>query len=340
MPNPSYTSSSDAGPPSRAPVARTRRWLRSGLLWSALAVAGLELWLGRALPGRFFRHEVDELLYQLDTRTYHARTLSLGNSVGRQLDRGIARLEPGFLEPMASNGSLETTGQYLLLRRYLERNPAPENLVLLLDNPFAGSLQLIYTENYIQRCFLRWREIAQLAWWRGSPVFTMSMIAYKLLPSFRYRMDLQLELPFLDVTKVYLDLQNADRAQGGVGKPAGAFSRAWQRLVLGPEASISSVSFERMLALCQARGIRVYLVPTPMRESEFRRRSRGVGRSEINARLAALQQRYPCLRYLPDPRVYPDAMFPDTSHFAPELVPLRAKEHLDVIKEMMARDAR
>lgn len=314
-----------------------RGW-RSGLLWTVLAVMAIEFAMSRTLPHRYFRHEVDELLYALDHQTYHARTLSLGNSVGRQLDRGIAKLEPGFLEPMSSNGSLETTGQYLILRRYLERNPQPENLILWLDNPFAGSLQLIYTENYIQRCFLKWREIGMLGWWKGNPSFTLNMIFYKLLPSYRYRMELQEELPFLDVRRVHLDLQNAARNRTGLGKPEGAWSRGWAQWLRDGQ-SISSVALERMLALCQARGIRVYLVPTPMREREAHNRAMRLGRSEINARLAQLKERYPVLHYLPEARVYPDAMFPDTSHFAPEWVPARAREYLDLLKEWMAHDA-
>ena len=315
------------------------RFLRSGLLWTVVAVIALEAWLGRALPPRYFRHEVDELLHALDHRSYSARVLSLGNSVGRQLDMGIAKVEPGFLEPMASNGSLETTGQYLLLRRYLERNPAPEVLVLWLDNPFAGSLDLIYTENYIKRCFLRWREIGLLGAWKGSPSFTAGMIAYKLLPSFRYRMDLQQEIPFLDVTRVHLDLQNAQRAQTGIGKPTSAFARTWQRWLHGDQ-SLSAVAFERLLALCQARGIQVYLVPVPMPRKEFERREKKLGRTEINARLAALQARYPVLHYQPAARPYPDEWFPDNTHFAPDYVPAISREYLSFLKEWMADDPR
>ncbi|HMP77170.1 MAG TPA: hypothetical protein PKE12_12815 [Kiritimatiellia bacterium] len=312
--------------------------MRSGLLWTILAVAGIEFALSRTLPDHYFRHEVDELLREVDTRRFTARNLSLGNSVGRQLDRGIDKLEPGFLEPMSSNGSLETTGQYLILRRYLERNPQPRNLILWMDNPFAGSLHLIYTENYIQRCFLRWREIGLLAWWKGSPTFAANMVAYKLLPSYRYRMELQEELPFLEVMKVMGDLQNAARARTGLGVRESVWTRHWQDYTRDGQ-SISSVALERMLALCQARGIHVYLIPTPMREREATRRDRRGGRTEINQRLAALADRYDVLHYLPDQPVFPNDMFPDTAHFAPHLVPIRAREYLDLLKEWMTDDA-
>ena len=314
------------------------RWLRSGLLWTVLAVAGIEFGLGRVLPGRFFRHEVDELLHEVDTRRFDAKTLSLGNSVGRQLDRGIAKLEPGFLEPLSSNGSLETSGQYLVLRRYLERNPQPENLILWLDNPFAGSLHLIFTENYIQRCFLRWREIALLGWWKGSPTFTANMVSFKLLPSYRYRMEIQELLPFLNAERVHLDMQNALRNRAGIGKPEGAWDRWWSQWHRDG-VSLSTVALERLLALCQERGIQVYLVPTPLREREARRRNQRLGRSEINAQLAELQQRYPVLHYLPEAWVFPNDMFPDAAHFAIPLIPDRSREYLDLLKEWMADEA-
>lgn len=333
MPNPSFISNSDA-----LRRVRRSRWLRSGLLWTLVAIAGIECATNRYLTGHYFRHEVDELLYALDHNRYDARNLSLGNSVGRQLDRGIERLEPGFLEPMSSNGSLETTGQYLILLRYLARNPQPKNLILWLDNPFAGSLHLIYTENYIQRCFLRWREMALLSWWKGSPTFAANMLCYKLMPTYRYRMELQEEFSFLDVQRVHLDLQNAARARTGLGLQESRFSKTWLNW-LHKGRSLSYVSLERILELCQSRGIQVYLVPTPLREREAKHRAKNLGRTEINSWLTDLQARYPVLHYLPEERVFPNEMFPDMAHFAPELVPTRAREYLAILKEWMGHDA-
>jgi hypothetical protein len=313
------------------------RWSRSGLLWTALAVACIEFVLSRMLPGYYFRHEVDELLHDVRTKTFSAPNVSLGNSVGRQLDRGINRLEPGFLTPLASNGALETTGQYLLFRRYLDRNPMPENLILWLDNPFAGNLHLIYTENYIQRCFLEWREIALICWWKGSPTFAANMLAYKLLPSYRYRMEIQAELDFLDAKRVHLDIQNTAFMTTGLFKPESAFVKWWQRRLHG-DRSLSYVAFERLLKLCQANGVRVYYIPTPLREEEAQGRGPRQGRERQIEMLEELRARYSALRYLPEAREYPDDWFPDKAHFAPRLVPRVSREYLNLLKEWMAAD--
>lgn len=311
------------------------RWLRSGLLWTVLAVAAIEAGQGRFLPSRFFSHEVDEILFQIDTRHYQAEYLALGNSVGRQLASAIAGKDPGFFEPMASNASIETTGQYLLLRRYLERQPAPRGVVLFLDDPFNGNLTLVFVENYIQRCFLRWREIGELAWLRGSPVFTALMVGYKAMPTFRYRLHLQNRIPFLASDTVYLGMRPEELERAGGGVQESAFYRLWQRLTRKPGQSASAVSLERMLRLCEARGIDVYLVPTPIRQGEAARRAARPERRAITDRLAALQRAYPRLHYLPEPRVYPDDWFRDGVHFKQEYLADRAAEYHDLLKDWM-----
>lgn len=314
------------------------RWLRSGLLWTVVAVAAIELVAGRVLPGRLFSHEVDEILYQLDTTPLAAERIALGNSVGRQLALAIAKEHPGFFEPMASNAAIETTGQYLLLRRYLERNPPPRAVVLFLDDPFNGNLTLVFAENYIQRCFLRWREIGELGWMRGGPVFTALMVAYKALPTFRYRLHLQNRIPFLASDTVYLGMRPEELERSAAGEREGAWYRLWQRLTRRPGQSASALSLERMLRLCEVRGIALYLVPTPIRQSEADRRNARGGRGEINARLAALRAAYPCLHVLPEPRVYPDDWFRDGVHFKPPFVRDRALEYHALLQEWMAHE--
>ncbi|MBW7908815.1 MAG: hypothetical protein H3C50_07855 [Kiritimatiellae bacterium] len=310
------------------------RWLRSGLLLSVLAVLAIEWQLGRTLPGHYFRHEVDDLLYSLDHRSYDARVLSLGNSVGRQLDQGIHRLDRGFLRPMSSNAALEMTGQYFLLCRYLARNPAPESLILWVDNPFYGDLRSVYTENYIQRCFLRWREIGLLAWWRGSPTFTASMISYRLLPSFRYRMDIQKDIPILGVHEVNLAPQVAFGGRPQSARKQNALARWWQQWVHGGQ-SISTTAFERLLALCEERGIRIYLIPAPISSRVALDRGPQQGRAEINERLAELQKKFDVLHYETESKVYPDNEFVDGTHFVEGVVLARAAEYRDLLQERM-----
>ncbi len=314
------------------------RLIRSGLLATLIAVVAAEWQFGRVLPGHYFRHEVDEILYQLDHRRYDDRILSLGNSVGRQMDIAIKRLDRKMLRPMSSNAAIEMTGQYFLLRRYLERNPAPEALILWVDDPFQGNLRLVYTQNYIQRCFLRWREIGQIAWWKGSPTFTAEMIAYRWLPSFRFRSDIQKDVPFLGVSEIGLAPQVAFGNQSGAVSSRSAFSRWWQRRVLG-DRSISSVAFERLVELCQTRGIELYLIPAPIAESVAESRGPMQGRAEINERLAALQRRFSVLHFMPESRVYPDDEFRDGTHFKDSYLSARARDYHTLLKEWMADDS-
>ncbi|HMP77168.1 MAG TPA: hypothetical protein PKE12_12805 [Kiritimatiellia bacterium] len=313
------------------------RWSRSGLLWTAVAVALIEFVFSFMLPGNLFRHEVDVVLHKVATRQFESPILSLGDSVGHQLDRGIEQLEPGFLSPLSSNGTIEMAGQYLLLLRYLERNPPPQKLVLWVDDPFHGDLDLIYTENFVERCFLRWHEIGMLGWWKCSPAFTANMLAYKLLPSYRYRMELQQRIPFLEVRRVQMDFLSAARDRDALHERESFPTRAWRRLVHG-EHTISALALERLLAHCESLGIQVYVVPTPIREYEAALRVASGETIEMNARLAALSRRFTVLRFRTNAWVYPDEMFPDGSHFAPQYVPARAREYLDLLRQWFAEE--
>ena len=209
--------------PSRLSIFSSRIF-GSALIWTVLAVALIEWRAARTLPGRFSSHEVDQLLYDLDQGRIPADdTVFLGDSVGRQIANGILRQHPGAFVPLACNAAIEIPGQYYLLQRYLENHPAPRRLILMMGHPLAGELQGDYTENYVQRVFLRWREIAGLTRARRSLRFGLVMAAYKLSPAFRFRLRLQKAVPFLETPDPYFGWLDLSAAPAAPEKPE-AFS--------------------------------------------------------------------------------------------------------------------
>ena len=138
------------------------KWLRCGALWAALVIAAVEGLQAHRLPQRYLSHEVEFLLREMPHWGSGADRVILGDSVGLQLALGIEAQHRGEFTPLASNQTIEMAGQYFLLRRYLEARPAPRAVFLLMDDPLNGDLNSPYVENYIQRCFLRWSEIASL----------------------------------------------------------------------------------------------------------------------------------------------------------------------------------
>jgi hypothetical protein len=162
------------------------------------------------------------------------------------------------------------------------------------------------------------------------------MVAYKLLPSLRYRLELQALVPFLAQNQVAL---------AGVQEMTGEQSRHfrkrvtlwWQRQLYG-DASFSEIAFERLLDLCEARNIRVYFVPTPISEKNHDRQAERGERDALNRRLAAFASRHPGFRFLKEPAVYPEKDFSDGEHFQQQCIGAAAAEHLERIKQLIHDD--
>ncbi|MBN1558252.1 MAG: hypothetical protein JW951_08915 [Lentisphaerae bacterium] len=232
--------------------------------WVLLVIAAVEAVLHVVLPSRSFNHEVDRLLYAIRSGRMNAPVVILGDSVARGIFEN-ADLPPDRYAVAACNQAVETAGQYFLLRRILERHPGrPRAVIFCAIDPRAGDLRQPLTENYVQRCFTRWREIGACLRGTRDPAFGLKMAAYKLLASFRYRIHLQRRLAGVDDRAI---LTAAGRPAGAAGRAAdaahGLFARLNASLRHRRGERLSPRYLRRMAALLEARGIPLLILPAP-----------------------------------------------------------------------------
>lgn len=298
----------------------------SALIWTVLAVIAIEGYSSRVLPGKYFSHEVDEIVYGLDHGRFAAQdTLFMGDSVGRQIMHGFEQLGDKSFVPLASNAAIEMPGQFFLLRRYLENHPAPERLILVMGNPVKGNLAHGYAENYVKRVFLRWREIADIAWTKRSVPFTLVTIGYKLIPSLRYRIQLQKTVPFLETANPYFGSLNiADELNKPKKKDYGLFAVLADlndRRPRGP--TIAEQFFLRFAKLLQENHVSWIYLPLPRPESKG---TEPYFEQQIT-RVKDLTAEYPLLRVRDTFCIRPDNWFRDGSHLTDKAVPLVAETY-------------
>jgi hypothetical protein len=282
-----------------------RAWKAWG--WFLAMVVGVELALHGILPSRVFTHEVDRLVYDVSHERFDADVVVLGDSVANGLFRHI-ELPPGRAAVLTGNQAIETAGQYFLLRRYLENNVTPRAVVYGAIDPRSGDLNQPLTENYVQRCFTRWREIGACAWGTRDLAFGARMMAYKLLASFRYRTVLQRRLTGMDDTDLRRWKRTAPAAEAP-GEPRGlcAVVQSWARHRRGER--LSPRYLRLMIEELERRGVDpIYLpVPTsPANEDHCRR---------LFERLAVLEDEHPRFRVAREAyRTYPPEFFCDGWH--------------------------
>ncbi len=318
------------------------RLFSSALIWAVLAAVLIEWRAHHALPANHSNHEVDTMLYYLDQGQFpEGDTVFLGDSVGRQVARALLQKDPDTFVPLASNASIETIGQYFVLRRYLELYPAPKQVLLMLVNPVEGILFGKYTENYFQRGFLRWREIAEVAWYRRSLPFTLTMVGYKLSPVFQHRIALQSSIPLLETPSRWSGSFAADEIIGlppevpkhGLLDIIGSWLRQFQA---GPQ--IAHLYFRRMADLLEARGIEWYYLAPPMPESSEDGEPDGVFGRQIR-QVVEWQPRYPSLHLYSTFPTYPDDWFADGIHLKPEYLKELEQTYTPILDSMGYRKA-
>lgn len=291
-----------------------RRFLgRNALPWVLLAVAVIELAAGRGLPGRFFSHEVDEILYAVDHERFDAEVVLLGDSIAYSFADGWDDLGESFAV-MPANQALETAGQYFLIERYLGANEKPRAVVYIGGDPFGRNLGQVYTENYVQRCFTRWHEIAALAGARGNPVFAFKMVLYRLLPTMKYRLHLQDRIWGRTNGDIYTGKGGVERRGGG---PSGASLTAimQKQMLERRDEPVSDEYFLRIISLLEERGIDFHYVPAPVSERTFAwERTRRL--RDLRRRMKHIAREHGNFFPRPDLQlVYPEAYFRDGSHF-------------------------
>lgn len=293
---------------SREPVGQSgaRGWWSSSAAWVISAVVVIELVLHVVLPGRYFNHEVDRLLYRIDHDQTDADVFLIGDSVGKGIfDR--LRDDPAFAD-LACNQAIEMTGQYFLVHRAMRRYGVPEAVVFCGIDPRSGDLEQSLTENYFQRCFTHWSEIGAVLRDKQNPVFTTKTVAYKFFASFKYRTHLQDKI--LGVTDLDLRPLRPPEPSGDEASSDHALFGVVERALRRRRGERLSILYLRRLASdLQDRDVRLYDLPAPTRPDA----EDMVGR--ILIKLDPLQQEFPNFHVLDSLyRTYPDELFADGTH--------------------------
>lgn len=286
-----------------------------------LAITAVEIILHRTLPGKAHYHEVDRLLYQMDRQVYNADHVLLGDSVARQIfhyqqDDDISRQRWAVL---ATNQAINVTGQYFILRRYLNRNTVPKVVVMVGLPYLSGPLDTPFADNYIRRTFTEWREIGEIFLLNRDPVFTLKSVAYKLFPSFKYRLYLQ---------KKFLGFTNADIYTGGEYGRKVSISDSYSMVKflkkIVSERDISFMYFKKILQITHRNNIPFQFIPPPVKESN----TDAIHGYEklVHEQFPPLGKHYSNFQYSRELTHYPESFFSvDHVHYSSIGLPLARK---------------
>ena len=264
-----------------------------------VAVITIEIVLSRELPGRFFSHEVDRKLYDIDHTADDADILFIGDSVGAALVESASKKMQGIgvWGHLTTNQVIEMAGNYYLVKRYLRAHKSPVAVIFVGGVPESVSLDQISNENFIQRCFLRWEEIAELTYYKGLR-FGCVMLVHKLLPSYRYRYHLQKKIAGFTNASIYDGLMREKAADRGARGPGGGF-----RL----DGSLYEVYFKKLLGLLSKEDIDFYYILPPVSSARWDRDKERYGAMELF--WVKYRREYPAFRYYGELIKYPDDCF-------------------------------
>jgi len=212
----------------------------------------------------FVSHEVDWTLRALHKKNMNQHVVILGDSVGRGIFADW-KFKKGSVVKLACNQATESAGQYFFLNRFLKNNKVPGAVIICNLSSSSGNLDQVLTENYIQRCFTRWDEIFDIFRVKMDPVFTVKMIAYKMLNTFKYRLHLQQRLAGFTNSNVY---SGAIDNQNEVKTGHGLFQAIKEKLAsMRHDESISLYYLKRMLKELNGYGVPLYYLPPPTMKS-------------------------------------------------------------------------
>ncbi len=286
-----------------------------GALLALAVIVAIELWLGRVGPADLQAHWVDELLHSIDQSSGEQNRMAVvGDSVANQLMHHRPISGMASVVPLVANAGIEMAGYCYVIERYVRNNAPPDAVLIISRNPFLMNLDTIYTENYVQRCFLRWKEVGELTWRKRSPAFGLTMLGYKLCPSFRYRRALH-----------HIILRKEEESSGkGWAPPVQATPKrkrpdvfeafiGW--LLPTRNLEISEEYFEQLARLVGSWGGKLYYLHSPMRESGLADFTEGPNRLRLLSYLRHSERLYPQCVLIEDLARFPDKDFGDGFHF-------------------------
>lgn len=301
---------------------------RSAFFIAVALVVLIEFVFSILLPPKFFSHEVDSILYEMNTRAFAAEYVLLGDSVGRQLllrykdDKRFAML--------ATNAAVEMTGQYFLIRRFLVNNRPPKAVIFAgLPSHIERNLEQQYTENYVLRTFNNFDEIAELLLAKRSATQFAKSVFYRLFPSYKYRLHLQ---------KRFLGSTNADIYTGVVQNSVDSFKKNYSAGDLLKKFQVKNVSlhhFRKMIELLTETGIPFYYLPVPIKEAGANNELAIKYRLLFNL-LASWQEEGLNIVFYTDITMLAGNLFQDTVHFNQKGL-LAAEPYIDSLIERAIR---
>lgn len=278
---------------STSPSSRRRVWP-----WALLIIVSLELG-ERFLPDQApFRQAVEKVTNNLETKRFDSSYILLGDSI---VKRSISRRMPEGRDyaNLAAIFPIEVSGQYFLVKRCLDRHPAPKAFVYVAVLPFRRNLNSKDAQWHTSRAFNRFDEIIDLLKVKRDFSLALTTLVTRFLPTLRNRAVLQND---------YLGFAFSEGIEAQV-----KIAPAANYLPLGQ--NISEIYFERLLALLKDRNIELYYIRSARPDGD----GSGIEISLVNVEpyLAGLAKRFPNFHYdLNTPFVYPAELFGDHIHFA------------------------
>ncbi|MBA4391872.1 MAG: hypothetical protein C0399_13185, partial [Syntrophus sp. (in: bacteria)] len=305
------------------------------MLLAFIAVITIEIIQQAKLPATAFYHEVDSRLYHLQTHRINADYLLLGDSVGGQLFRNTPHLQNEKYAILATNQAVTMTGQYFIAKRYLQRNQMPRAVILLTSTYFHSHLEHNLSDNYVQRTFTDFSEIFEIFLLMRDPAFTVKMLAYRLLPSFKYRLFLQKRWAGFTNAETYTGVAYDNKESGNTRYSLLRTLRSYIAI-----KNIPTHHFKSLLAMLDLSHIPLYfLVPAinehrMIRHEEYRNLRGGL--------FPELQKTYSNFHFDNDSHILQTKYYFDGSHFNDEGLKIetqRLHEKVIYIEQLINQEA-
>lgn len=229
-------------------------------LIAILLIVGIEIAFSSLLPAKYFSHEVDSILYQVKTKHIKADYILLGDSVGRQVLNDYEN--DSKFSMLATNQAIEMTGQYFLIKRFLNNNPPPKAVIFSgLPSLLDKNLDQQYTENYVLRTFNNFDEITELLAVKKNATIAAKALFYKLFPSFKYRLHLQKRILGITNANIYTGEGKASASTAPKQFSADYIIKKFQK------KKSSLYHFRKMIEFLSNKGIHFYYIPVPIKKT-------------------------------------------------------------------------
>lgn len=279
-------------------------------------IFSMEYYSSSYLKQNYFNHEVDRVLQKINKKKFDADYLLLGDSVGRQLLRQFSKNSRfAFL---ATNRSIETTGQLFITKRYLQKNAKPKAVVFSGLPFFYLNLDQKTTENFVLRTFTQFNEIWTIFKVKVNPAMVVKMISYKYFQTYKYRLRLQESLAGFTNSNIYagfdLTMKNRKFSNYSIIK---IVQKKISRLILPPEKT-SYVHFTELIEYLRNKGVDFYYVPVPRNKNNRKSRSYVQHERLVNNQLPTLKKKFSNFHYFFDLIEYDQSLFAGSVHLSPE----------------------